>query len=133
MWKSAESVALAFVQAINRHDVEILGELMAPRHRFIDSMGQVVEGRENARVAWGGYFRMVPDYSISVEEIFSKGPVVVMVGMAKGTYTKDGWLREENGWKTESAFRATIKDEKVAEWRVYADNEPMRQRIKASV
>jgi ketosteroid isomerase-like protein len=132
MWKSAESVAQAFVQAINRHDVEIMGELMAPRHRFIDSLAQVVEGRENVRVAWGGYFRMVPDYSIVVEEMFCKGPEVVMVGMAKGTYSADGWLREENGWKTPAAFRATIKDEKVAEWQVYADNEPMRLRIRLS-
>jgi uncharacterized protein (TIGR02246 family) len=130
MWKTAESVAKEFVRAINRHDVEAMAELMAPRHRFVDSMGQVVEGRESVRVAWGGYFRMVPDYSISVEEIFSKGPVVLMVGVAKGTYTADGWLREENGWKTPAAFRASIKDGKVAEWRVYADNEPMRQRMR---
>jgi len=56
-----------------------------------------------------------------------------MVGIAQGTYTSDGWLREENGWKTPAAFRASIADGKVAEWRVYADNEPMRLRMKTAM
>ena len=130
MWKTAESVAQDFVRAINRHDVEAMAELMTVGHRFIDSMGQIIQGREQVRTCWVGYFRMVPDYSIAIEETLCRRPVVLMVGVAKGTYTADGWLREENGWKTPAAFRASIKDGKVAEWRVYADNEPMRQRMR---
>jgi ketosteroid isomerase-like protein len=65
---SAENVARAFVRAINRQDVEGLAELMAPEHRFVDSLDNVVEGREKMRAAWSGYFRMVPDYSIAIEE-----------------------------------------------------------------
>ena len=64
MKQSTEAVARAFVQAINRHEVEALGALMAQGHRFVDSMGQVVEGRENVKMAWGGYLRMVPDYAL---------------------------------------------------------------------
>ena len=131
MWKTAESVAQDFVRAINRHDVEAMAELMTVGHRFIDSMGQIMQGREQVRACWVGYFRMVPDYSIAIEETLCRRPVVLMVGVAKGTYTADGWLREENGWKTPAAFRASIKDGKVAEWRVYADNEAMRQRMRA--
>ncbi|MGD0902700.1 MAG: nuclear transport factor 2 family protein [Terracidiphilus sp.] len=131
MWKTAESVAQDFVRAINRHDVEAMAELMTVGHRFIDSMGQIIQGREQVRTCWVGYFRMVPDYSIAIEETLCRRPVVLMVGVAKGTYTADGWLREENGWKTPAAFRASIKDGKVAEWRVYADNEAMRQRMRA--
>jgi uncharacterized protein (TIGR02246 family) len=130
MWKTAESVAQEFVRAINRHNVEAMAELMTAGHRFIDSMGQIMQGREQVRACWVGYFRMVPDYSIAIEETYCRRPVVLMVGVAKGTYTADGWLREENGWKTPAAFRASIKDGKVAEWRVYADNEPMRQRMR---
>jgi uncharacterized protein (TIGR02246 family) len=124
---SAESVAQAFVRAINRQDVEALAELMTEGHRFIDSLGTVVVGRETMRAGWAGYFRMVPDYSIAVEETFCDGPVVVMLGVAQGTYAPDGQLREENRWKTPAAFRAFVEDGKVAEWRVYADNEPMRR------
>ncbi|MGD0732552.1 MAG: nuclear transport factor 2 family protein [Terracidiphilus sp.] len=132
MSDSPESVARAFVRAINRQDLEGLAELMAPEHRFVDSLGNVVEGREKMRAGWAGYFRMVPDYSIAIEEAYSVGPVVVMLGVAQGTFAPAGELRPENHWKTQAAFRAAIEDGKVAEWRVYADNEPMRERMRKS-
>lgn len=125
-----ESVAHAFVRAINRHDAEALAELMTVEHRFIDSMGAAFEGREAMRAGWAAYFRMVPDYAIAIEETLSDGPVAVMMGLAQGTYAPDGVLREEKRWQTPAAFRAFIEAGKVAEWRVYADNEPMRQRMK---
>lgn len=85
------------------------------------------------RAGWAGYFRVVPDYMIAIEETYCNGEVVVMLGSAKGTYTADGErspeLSEENRWQTPAVFRAVIENGKLAEWRVYADNEPMRQRM----
>jgi len=155
MTDSAESVARAFVEAINRQDVEGLVALMTEGHRFVDSLGNVVEGREKMRAGWAGHFRMVPDYSIAVEEILcgsktrTAGPstasaaadfaqddsvaensaqdVVVLLGVAAGTYAPDGVLKAEKRWETPAALRASIEDGKVAEWRVYADNEPIRR------
>jgi limonene-1,2-epoxide hydrolase len=127
MKDSAEFVAFQFVWAINRRDVEGMVGWMTPEHRFVDSMGVEVEGRDEMREGWTEYFRMVPDYSIAVDESFTNGSVVVMLGMAQGTYAPDDLLRPENRWETQAAFRALIEDGKVAEWRVYADNEPMRQ------
>jgi uncharacterized protein (TIGR02246 family) len=132
MTDSAESVAQAFVRAINRQDVEALAELMTEGHRFVDSLGGVTEGREKMRAGWAGYFRMVPDYTIAVEETLSDGPLVIMLGMVQGTYTADGKLKPENHWRTPAALRAFIEEGKVAEWRVYADNEPIRQRMRES-
>jgi ketosteroid isomerase-like protein len=130
MSDSAESVAQAFVRAINRQDVTGLADLMASEHRFVDSLGNVVEGREKMRAAWAGYFRMVPDYSIAVEESYSDGPVALMLGVVEGTYAPNGDLRAEYRWKTPVALRARVEDGLVAEWRVYADNEPLRERIR---
>ena len=124
---TAEFVAHGFVRAINRQDVDALAELMAEGHRFIDSLGTVVEGREKMCAGWKGYFRMVPDYRIVVEEMICDGQVVVMMGVAQGTYSPDGQLREENRWETPAAFRALTEEDKVMEWRVYADNEPIRR------
>jgi len=62
----AERVALAFIAAINRHDVDELAGLMTPGHNFVDSLGNVVEGREKMRAGWAGYFGTVPDYLITV-------------------------------------------------------------------
>ena len=101
--------------------------LMSPTHRFIDSLGKVVEGREKMREGWAAYFRMVPDYSVAIEEIYPSDPVVIMIGMAQGTYSRDGKLNPENRWQTPVAIRALVEDGLVAEWRVYADNEPLRK------
>jgi len=127
MPKSPQTVAHAFVKAINHRDIDKLSELMSDDHRFVDSLGTVVQGREKMRDGWAGYFRMVPDYTVTVDETFSEGAIVVMLGSAEGTYAKDGQLLPENFWRTPAAWRAQIKDEKIAEWRVYADNEPIRQ------
>ena len=72
------------------------------------------------------------DYSIEVESTLCDGPVVVLFGMARGTYAPDGALRAKNRWETPAALRAVIEDGKVAEWRVYADNEPIRRVIAES-
>jgi hypothetical protein len=75
---------------------------------------------------------MVPDYSIAVDERFFDGPVALLLGTAQGTYCSDGVLRPENRWKTPVALRAQVENGLVAEWRVYADNEPMRERMRKS-
>jgi len=124
---SAETVAQAFLRAINRQDVDRLAELMAPNHRFIDSLGNTVEGRDKMRQGWAAYFRMVPDFSLAIEEFYPDDPVVVMLGMSAGTFTRDGSLNPENRWQTPIAIRASIEDGLLAEWRVYADNDPIRK------
>jgi len=129
----AESVAQAFIRAINRQDADALAELMTEQHRFIDGMGTAFEGREMLRRGWTKYFQMVPDYTVAVDETFCDGPVVAMLGTAQGTYAPHGEVKPENHWTTPTAFRAFIQDGKVAEWRVYCDNEPMRQRMAKSV
>jgi hypothetical protein len=53
-----------------------------------------------------------------------------MLGVAEGTYAPNGKLTQENRWKTPAVFRALVDSGLVAEWRVYADNEPIRNRIK---
>jgi ketosteroid isomerase-like protein len=127
MPKSPQTTAHAFVKAINHRDIEKLWKLMSDEHRFVDSLGTVVQGRDKMRDGWAGYFSMVPDYTVIVDETFSDGATVVMLGAAQGTYVKDGQLLKENFWQTPAAWRAQIRDEKVAEWRVSADNEPIRQ------
>ena len=133
----AETVAQAFIRAINRQDVDALAELMSEQTRFIDSMGTIVEGRETMHRGWTKYFEMVPDYTVAVEEMFCDGPVVVMLGMAEGTFTPHGQLiptiSTPSAPQTPTAFRAFIEDGKVAEWRVYCDNEPIRQRMAKAV
>ncbi len=129
MTESSIVVAQQFIRAINRQDVDAMAELMTGEHRFVDSLGDVVIGSAAMRAGWTGYFRMVPDYTIAVEETYSDGPVVIMLGTAQGTYSTDGSLKPESRWSTPVALRAYIEEGKIAEWRVYADNEPIRKLI----
>jgi len=103
---------------------------MPEGHRFIDSLGRTLEGRETVRAGWVSYFSMMADYSIELQETFSKGPVVVMLGVAEGSYAVDGQLTMEDRWSTPAVFRAYICCGKVKEWRVFADNEPVRKRMR---
>ena len=127
-----QAAAQHFVVTINRRDVDALAALMSPEHRFVDSLGTKIEGREKMRLGWAGYFKMVPDYEITVEETFTNGSAVVFLGIARGTYSKDGHLAPENRWQTPIAIRALIEDGLVVEWRAYADNDPIRKLIAAN-
>ena len=126
------AVAKAFVRAINRQDPDALSALMSADHLFTDSLGNAVQGRDAMRAGWAAYFRMVPDYTLAFEEIFADGPVVVMLGVASGTYAADGQLKPENRWQTPLAVRGQIADGLVTQWRVYADNEPIRRLMQKS-
>jgi uncharacterized protein (TIGR02246 family) len=130
MSDSPIAAAQAFVRAINRQDAEALAALMTPEHRFTDSPGNVVKGHDKMRAGWAAYFRMVPDYSLAIDEFYTDGPLVVMLGVAEGTWSADGSLNNENRWKTPIAVRARVEEGLIAEWKVYADNEPIREKMR---
>ena len=123
----SRQVAAAFVAAINQRSVDDLLNLMSADHVFIDGLGAHIQGKEAMRPAWHGYFRMVPDFRVTVEETYADGPVVVMIGSAGGTCSRAGELDPENCWSVPAAWRAVVRDGLVAEWRVFADNEPIRR------
>jgi hypothetical protein len=69
---------------------------------------------------------MVPDYVIQVKESIAEGQLVVATGMARGTYSPDGKLKNDDGWSTPAAWRAVVDNGRIATWQVFADNEPLR-------
>ena len=82
------------------------------------------------RAGWAAYFRMVSDYSLAIDESYVNGPAVVMLGWAQETYSRDDALKEDNRWRTPAAIRATVENGLIAEWQVYADNEPIREKMR---
>ena len=132
---TAQQVAEQFVAAINAHDVEHLAGLMTSDHRFTDSLGAVVKGREAMREGWKFYFSMVPDYKLDISRSFvaEDGETEVMlVGRARGSYWSNGIRRPDSSWSTPVALRAVVHDDHIAEWQVYADNEPIREQMRAA-
>ena len=61
-----------------------------------------------------------------------KGNAIAMFGRARGTFAVDGKLARENFWEIPAAWRAVVKDGRVAEWRVYCDNDPARKIMAAN-
>jgi ketosteroid isomerase-like protein len=128
----AESIVLSFVREINAHNIAGLVALMSEDHLFIDSLGACVRGREEMRKAWIGYFFMIPDFTVVCREILHHGDTVALFGQARGTCSVGGRLSPENAWEIPAAWMAVVKNGLIAEWRVYADNEPVRQILSAT-
>jgi ketosteroid isomerase-like protein len=125
-------VARDFADKINAHDTEELIALMSSDHIFVDSLGNRVT-RPAIEAGWAAYFAMVPDYWIKIDSAMGEGDVVAFFGSAGGTYVpEEGALNAENRWETPAAWLATVRDDKVSQWRVYCDNEPIRQRMRAA-
>lgn len=124
---TATAVTRSFVTAINRGDFDALASLMTEDHVFIDSEGVEHRGREAMRASWRRYFSLVPDYRIAVHEWYGRGPVVVLIGTAQGTYAHAGRLEAGDRWSTPAAWKAVVSGDHLATWQVFADNEPMRR------
>jgi len=111
---TSTEVVLAFVNAINHRDVERLCRLMTDDHLFVDTGGAKYRGQEMMRSGWLGYFSIVPDYTIEVQEAVADGPVVIVVCTACGTYSPDGNLDPADRWSTPGAWRAVVAGGHVA-------------------
>ena len=120
------AVAEEFVERINRGELEGIVELMTEDHRLVDSLGHEVAAIREVGSAWSAYLGMVPDYRIVVEEILCDRDVVVLIGSASGSFVPQGTGESVGGWETPAVWRVVVRDGRVEEWRVYADNEPIR-------
>ena len=114
----AEEVFLSFVAAVNHRDVEALRALMSDDHVFVDGLGNRTAGAETMKAGWRGYFAMCPDYWIRADHVVVAEDLVLAVGEVGGTI--DGVT-----WQTPAAWKCVIREDKVAEWRVFADNKPV--------
>jgi ketosteroid isomerase-like protein len=121
---SDAEIVRAFVERINAHDVDGLSACLREDHRFIDSLGTVITGRETLRQGWAGYFQLVADYQVTIHEMAVGDPSLLLVGTAAGRSGGAAWL-------IPAAWRAVVRAGQVAEWQVYADNEPLRASLRS--
>jgi predicted SnoaL-like aldol condensation-catalyzing enzyme len=118
--KDPKLIALQFNECINRQDVDGLAELMTEDHTFIDREGKTGHTKEFMVRGWREFFRMFPKYRNTFTRIQSADNLVVIVGSA---YWSEGQPYDPVIWT------ATIVDDLVQEWRVYADTAVNRQAI----
>ncbi|MBK6504796.1 MAG: Type 1 glutamine amidotransferase-like domain-containing protein [Ignavibacteria bacterium] len=117
--------AIAFVEKINEHDIEGLAGLMTDDHKFIDSMDNIVTGKEEMTEAWKGFLSWFPHYEISIVNTLMSGDSVGFFGRARGTFGKKRpGVRDK--FDIPASWRAKIENGKVKEWQAIADNEAVR-------
>jgi ketosteroid isomerase-like protein len=114
---TSKQTILAFIDRINAHDVQGLGELMSADHTFIDAHGNQVSGKEKMIAGWRGYFEWFPDYHIEVTDQFQQGDNFALFGFAGGTFKN----QEGESWRLPAAWKAIVKDDRVSLWQVFAD------------
>ena len=107
-----------WLAAINNHDVRALSALMAEEHVFIDSLANRVQGAISMEAGWRAYFTMCPDYWVRADHVMAEGNTILAAGEAGGTI--DG-----ESWRIPAAWKAVIRDGRVLEWQVFADNKPV--------
>ena len=120
-------VVLAFMDRINAADADGICALMTHDHVFVDGLGNRVTGKGKMRGGWKYYFSMFPDYRVSHEDVLADHDIVAVFGTASGTLAVKGILPKENHWEAPAAWKAVVRDGKIAEWRVYCDNQPARK------
>lgn len=118
-----------FVHAINGHSVNEVIALMTDDHKFIDSFGIELTGKDGLKRAWGQYFKMFPDYNIQIQEILTNNNNAVIIGTAFGTYTEDGTVNDKFNWTIPAAWHAQVEGKRIKSWRIYADVTPIVEAI----
>jgi ketosteroid isomerase-like protein len=121
----AGHVTREFIAAINEHDTKWLSTLMTEDHEFVDALGERVKGRELMLQGWGKYFTWMPDYKLEIENVLVEGTIVGLFGKASGTFSVNGEMRPENGWRIPVALRAFVDGDRVQKWQIFADNKPV--------
>jgi ketosteroid isomerase-like protein len=112
--------ALQFNEYINDQDVEGLASLMTEDHTFIDRKGKVDEGKETMTKGWIEFFETFPEYRNTFSRVESRDDLVILLGYA--TWHKGDALDH-------AIWTARIRDDLVAEWRIYPDTEESRSAI----
>jgi ketosteroid isomerase-like protein len=106
----AEDLVVAFNEAINAQDLDALCALMSSDHRFVDSAGGTVIGKESCRSAWASFFEAFPDYRNLFDNVTVVAPGQVVVnGRSECAYEP---LRGPARW------HATVEAGSILEWRV---------------
>lgn len=119
-------IAAELVHAINGHDVPALAALMTQDHELVDALDNAVRGRDAVAQAWQMYFDIVTDYELAVDTALASADVVALFGRARG---RTGSAGHQDRWDIPWACRAEVREQRVASWRIYCDNEPARRSL----
>ena len=117
---SPSEVARQFNDLINEANLEGLASMMTDDHAFIVSAEAVVSGKHSSVSAWRSFFRAFPGYRNVFVRYVAAASVVAIEGHSE---CFDPRLAGPALW------RAVVRGDCVAEWRVYEDTSENRLAI----
>lgn len=119
--KDPKLIALQFNEYINNQDIKGLASLMTEDHTFIDREDEVYRGKETMTKGWMEFFQAFPEYRNTFIRVESQADLVILIGYA--TWSK-------GSQPDYAVWTAIIRDDLVAEWRIYQDTEENRRKLK---
>jgi ketosteroid isomerase-like protein len=125
-----KEIALAFVKAINDHDIDKINDMMPEDHIFIDGYGEKHIGKTDMKEGWQSYYQMFPDYSVEITDIVEGNSVIGLFGYASATYNIYKDKTNNNFWKTNASWKAIVENKKIKLWQVYCDYTRLMEIIK---
>jgi ketosteroid isomerase-like protein len=118
--KSALEVAHSFIAAINAEDVPALSALMTEDHSFIDALGNRFTGADKIVAGWRYFFHAFTMYRITIAHAISERDRAALFGEAAGRWRVNDRVLDDS-WRAPAAWLATVREGKIAEWRVFCD------------
>lgn len=118
---SPEKIVQEFNHKINTRDLEGLSEMLTPDHTFIDSSQEVHQGRELMITNWKTFFELYPDYQNHFRFLKTQADLVIVLGHSTCSFS---------ALAGPAIWTARVVQNRIAEWRVYLDNEANRRMLK---
>jgi hypothetical protein len=117
------AVTIAFIDCINRGDLEGLVALMTDDHALAVLDEPPLVGRDANREAWIGYFTSFPEYVIYPRHIASSGASVAVLGTTTGSHLG---LPDDEEMKLDVIWVGDVVDGRVSVWRIAEDSLEVR-------
>jgi ketosteroid isomerase-like protein len=112
-FEHGKAVVSRFNDCINAQDIEGLSRAMTDDHVFIDAADKRVSGKPDCLRAWQDFFAAFPDYRNHFAQFVAREGLVVVIGRSSCSDQRlDG----------PALWTASLRDDRVSEWRVLEDN-----------
>ena len=119
MKSDPKSIALKFVEIINKGDSKELIKLQTEDFTLIDMAGDTYQGRDD----WKDYFTTYPKYKIHTQHILTSGNAIAIIGKTTGSH-----IQPELEQKETVLWTAEIRNNQVAQWRIYSNIEEIKKK-----
>ena len=115
------SLAIEYVERLNRRDFAGLAGIMSPDHRLLPGGKDVLFGRAAACRSLSGYVSSWPEFHIHISDVHLIGNTVALVARTTGSCVQ---LSREDEIRDRRLYVARVVNGLVAEFRYYEEDTP---------